>query len=1394
MHFFDRIKLFFVFIEFVCYSIVCTNAASCDTKIISTYYGDVVLSASSEYASRISSQDHSASRGILNFTEVSQPGGAVYHGAWTAAKNDKLQYIQIQLKRDYNITGVITQGRNGCCPQWVTQYRILYGNDCQNLKVLDSGNGTEFSGNSDQDTMVTNMFKFPVAAKCIHIAPTNFYGQISMRVEILGCPLMTTVSPSTTPSLTTVFPPSTTGSVNVGMTTPALQKSFLPGACSANLMTTKSNLTTTVTSSSIKDKGSVLVSYQPDRAILNSQEETNKTTIRYMGGWSPEKSDTKQYIQVEFSDPTIIKGLVTQGKNGCCNKWVTKYKISYSSDCKTWNVSGGSSGQIFKANTDRDTPVTNILLCPTAVKCLRIQPEEWNNAIGMRFELIGCQIQNGGISASNLSSATTLANQVTVQPTSPSTVSSQATSSSVNSVSVTQQPLSGQHCNSSLFSNMPYRGNITMTSSSELMKADKTNDFSADRGRLHAKETMTIGVTLHGGWSAAVQDTNQFIKVQLPSLSTITGVVTQGKDGPGKEWTKKYRVLYSADCKRYNIIHPVGGGNFVGNTDENTEVTNMFSSPVKALCVQINPLDFHNSISMRMDLIGCYRVTMQQSAASTAATIPKLQLTSAQTPTTTPIKTTMSIVKPTQGQLCHNSLINNATLGSHVNLTASSTFHNPTTGTTPSRAVLDTKTEHLQQYGTMLGGWTPTHDGKQYIQATFSKPQMIDNIITQGVDNMQQWVTKFSIQYSQDCVNWQQLQNPKEFIANTDDKTKVTNKFGCPVFAKCVRVYPSDWHNHSGLRFDLIGCEIIDGPHPNVTLQKTTPGSSTSISTSSKRPNITTASTTLTSTKTTLKTTTASPLTTPNPKFTQSTTIKPTALLPITHKIFPTGQASNYNTRDPLDCKRALLVDPCTNPIVNKHCFYSCNLKQGNNLLSSTNTIPFRQTTTITSKQSTRTPVAVSNVQTTHASSIATPMSAANINVSPSQTSLNNMLSLHSNTMYNSFSTIQSTPTSMLPSSISIGVTSYILHSSRMTQNTIKSSSISPMSTAIASISITPTNAVSSSATHNVLPTGQASIYNSLDPKDCKRSLLMFSCAVPIVAKHCHYSCSKPSSKLLSSSMFHSSVSVVTHGQNSDKTSIISRTSFLNGIQSTQLSQTQINPSKPITNLFTTMNQNSNQINPSSLTSAMFSVTSLTLSMQASSVTSLTSSMQASSVTSLTSSMQASSATSLTSPMQASSVTSLTSPMQVSSVSSLTSSMQASSVTSLTSSMQASSVTSLTSPMQAYSVTSLTSSMQESSVTSLTSSMQASSVTSLTLSMQASSVTSLSSGVTGIFTSSVIKGSSNIQSVSGNFVSSFTSVGITSSNTIGSSSLLGKGNPAISTTYASSVNKQNAIG
>lgn len=51
-------------------------------------------------------------------------------------------------------------------------------------------------------------------------------------------------------------------------------------------------------------------------------------------------------IQVEFADPTVVRGIVTQGKNGCCDKWVKKYKVFYSADCKTWTASGGGAGQV----------------------------------------------------------------------------------------------------------------------------------------------------------------------------------------------------------------------------------------------------------------------------------------------------------------------------------------------------------------------------------------------------------------------------------------------------------------------------------------------------------------------------------------------------------------------------------------------------------------------------------------------------------------------------------------------------------------------------------------------------------------------------------------------------------------------------------------------------------------------------------------------------------------------------------------------------------------------------------------------------------------------------------------------------------------------------------------
>jgi hypothetical protein len=49
----------------------------------------------------------------------------------------------------------------------------------------------------------------------------------------------------------------------------------------------------------------------------------------------------------------------------------------------------------------------------------------------------------------------------------------------------------------------------------------------------------------------------------------------------------------------------------------------------------------------------------------------------------------------------------------------------------------------------------------------------------------------------------------------------------------------------------------------------------------------------------------------------------------ITHITIPTGVASIYDKRDPVDCKRSLKAFKCTVPIIAMHCHFSCKTQAG---------------------------------------------------------------------------------------------------------------------------------------------------------------------------------------------------------------------------------------------------------------------------------------------------------------------------------------------------------------------------------------------------------------------------------------------------------------------------------
>ena len=51
-------------------------------------------------------------------------------GGWIAGVKDSNQWLQVDLGNQYTkVTRIATQGRNYCCLQWVTRYKLEYSDD-----------------------------------------------------------------------------------------------------------------------------------------------------------------------------------------------------------------------------------------------------------------------------------------------------------------------------------------------------------------------------------------------------------------------------------------------------------------------------------------------------------------------------------------------------------------------------------------------------------------------------------------------------------------------------------------------------------------------------------------------------------------------------------------------------------------------------------------------------------------------------------------------------------------------------------------------------------------------------------------------------------------------------------------------------------------------------------------------------------------------------------------------------------------------------------------------------------------------------------------------------------------------------------------------------------------
>ncbi|XP_078346349.1 uncharacterized protein LOC144631708 isoform X1 [Oculina patagonica] len=736
------------------------------------------ITASSEWDA-----NHGPSNARLN-----RPAGGGKTGAWSAKQNDRGQWIQVNLRELTRVTKVAIQGRQDHA-QWVTAFKLSYSLDGNHFKFQEK----IYKGNNDQNSVVVNTLVEPIEARFIRLHPYEWYGHISMRMELYGCSLKSECAKP------------------LGLENYRIPNSFI--------------------SASSEWDGN----HGPTNARLNRPSGGGKT-----GAWSSKTNDVNQWIQVTFSEDTKVTKIGIQGRYDY-DQWVTKFKVSYSLD----GVHFTTQSKIYNGNSNRNGIIINDLEAPIEARVVRINPVEWYGHISMRMELYGCRLpsectaplgienwfipdyaisassqwdgnhgpsnarlhrpKTGGTTGAWSSKTSDKSQWIQVDLRGIFKVTKVATQGRQDYAQwVTQYKVSystdGVHFN---FQNKVYQansdqntvvvntleapitarfirlhpqqwhGHISMrmefygcswkTECASPMGMENnllpnyaitaSSEWDGNHGATNARLYRMAGGGKTGAWSAKTNDKAQWIQVDFGEVKRVTQVASQGRSDYA-QWVTKYRVSYSTFGKDFKFQDHV----YVANSDQHSVVVNTLIKPVEARFIRLNMEEWHGHISMRFELYGC---------DVDAVCVSPLGLTNKKLP-------------------------NSA-------LAASSEWDG-------GHGASNARLYHVSGWG-RTGAWSAKLNNKgQWIEVDLGETTKVTMVATQGRYDYDQWVKSYKVAYSKYGGHFV-FQN-KVYDANTDRNSVIVNELIQPIEARFVRIYPETWNVHISMRMDLYGCEI----------------------------------------------------------------------------------------------------------------------------------------------------------------------------------------------------------------------------------------------------------------------------------------------------------------------------------------------------------------------------------------------------------------------------------------------------------------------------------------------------------------------------------------------------------------------------------------------------------
>ncbi|XP_078482428.1 lactadherin-like [Ciona intestinalis] len=113
----------------------------------------------------------------------------------------------------------------------------------------------------------------------------------------------------------------------------------------------------------------------------------------HIGAWASGNSSSGNWIQVDLQSPTVLTGVVTQGRpGGQYMQWVTSYKIAYGINQTSFQTIQNSDGNdlIFQGNRDINTKVTNMFPAPIIGRYVRLMHITYHGWATIRLEYLTC--------------------------------------------------------------------------------------------------------------------------------------------------------------------------------------------------------------------------------------------------------------------------------------------------------------------------------------------------------------------------------------------------------------------------------------------------------------------------------------------------------------------------------------------------------------------------------------------------------------------------------------------------------------------------------------------------------------------------------------------------------------------------------------------------------------------------------------------------------------------------------------------------------------------------------------------------------------------------------------------------------------------------------------------